>query len=551
MAGLTVAHELAERGFAVTVHEAHELGGKARSIPVPGSASGGRNPLPGEHGYRFVPGFYQHLPDTMRRIPTADGRHVWDHMVGQAGVMYARAAGREALSVMARGRGPRLGAAGLRRNLIARLQQMRALPPQQALTFFWRFLVFLTSSDERRLGQWEYTTWWDFLRAGEQSEEYRKVLVDGLSQRLVAARGDLASTRAIGVLSEAYVFAATGLSTTGEIGRVLDAPTSESWIGPWVDHLRSLGVRFVLGSRADGLLVEDGVVTKVRFVGPAGATEVEADWVVVATPVDAARSLLLTEDLLALDPSLAGLDGLRTEWMNGIQFYLTRATPIVDGPVDYVDSPWALVSGSQAQWWNRDLARDYGDGRVRDCLSVNIADFDAPGVLFGKPAKECTPDEIAAEVLAQMRAALDGKGRHVLPDEAIHSWFLDPALSYSDGRLSNTEPLIVGYVGSWDNKPDAATGVPNLFIAGDYVRDNLSCATMESANQTGRMAANALLAAAGSTADPAAVHEVYCPRPLRTLRRLDAQRYRRGRRHVLDRPRGPIGPICPPSSSFG
>src|SRR4051812_14967810 len=53
MAGLAAAHELAERGFKVTVFERKALGGKARSIPVPGTAAGGRKPLPGEHGFRF------------------------------------------------------------------------------------------------------------------------------------------------------------------------------------------------------------------------------------------------------------------------------------------------------------------------------------------------------------------------------------------------------------------------------------------------------------------------------------------------------------------
>ena len=70
VAGLSAAHELAERGFRVRVYERKlVLGGKARSIPVPHSGTGGRLPLPGEHGFRFFPGFYKHLTDTMRRIP--------------------------------------------------------------------------------------------------------------------------------------------------------------------------------------------------------------------------------------------------------------------------------------------------------------------------------------------------------------------------------------------------------------------------------------------------------------------------------------------------
>src|SRR5687768_9518392 len=46
IAGLTAAHELAERGFRVTVYERLALGGKARSFGVPGSAAAGRRPLP-------------------------------------------------------------------------------------------------------------------------------------------------------------------------------------------------------------------------------------------------------------------------------------------------------------------------------------------------------------------------------------------------------------------------------------------------------------------------------------------------------------------------
>ncbi|MFG1612253.1 NAD(P)-binding protein [Nonomuraea wenchangensis] len=37
--GLSAAHELAERGFQVTVYERKALGGKSRSIPVPGPSS--------------------------------------------------------------------------------------------------------------------------------------------------------------------------------------------------------------------------------------------------------------------------------------------------------------------------------------------------------------------------------------------------------------------------------------------------------------------------------------------------------------------------------
>ena len=92
--GLTAAHELADRGFDVTVLEWREaFGGKARSMDVPGSATAGRKPLPGEHGFRFFPGFYRHIPDTMSRIPNGD-RTVFDHLVPSTRILLAQAGGR-------------------------------------------------------------------------------------------------------------------------------------------------------------------------------------------------------------------------------------------------------------------------------------------------------------------------------------------------------------------------------------------------------------------------------------------------------------------------
>src|SRR4051794_3547990 len=99
MAGLSAAHELADRGFSVTVYESRDRpGGKARSLPVPGSGTGGRADLPAEHGFRFFPGFYRHVPDTMSRIPyRGNARGVLDNLVPATRVMLSQSGGRNEL----------------------------------------------------------------------------------------------------------------------------------------------------------------------------------------------------------------------------------------------------------------------------------------------------------------------------------------------------------------------------------------------------------------------------------------------------------------------
>lgn len=179
MAGLTAAHELVERGFSVTVFEPSAWGGKARSIPFAGTGTGGRADLPGEHGFRFFPGFYHHVPDTMRRIPFGSGT-VGDNLVAATGGKFLRGGDHADAFVFGVGPDPEqlLTVDGLRRFLLDNLGG-HSVPPHELTYFVERLLVFLTSCDERRLGQWEKVSWWDFVGAAKRSQPYQKILAAG------------------------------------------------------------------------------------------------------------------------------------------------------------------------------------------------------------------------------------------------------------------------------------------------------------------------------------------------------------------------------------
>ena len=109
-------------------------------------------------------------------------------------------------------------------------------------------------------------------------------------------------------------------------------------------------------------------------------------------------------------PSIANLDQLRTAWMNGIRFYLEHDVPVVHGHTIYVDLPWALTSISQRQFWRRDQMEKYGDGRLGGILSVDISDWNSPGILYGLPAVQCTAEQIKNEVWAQVKEHLNVAG---------------------------------------------------------------------------------------------------------------------------------------------
>ena len=519
VAGLTAAHELCERGFEVVVLEARDLpGGKARSLPVPDSAVGDRKDLPAEHGFRFFPGFYQHLPDTMRRIPDGRGT-VLDNLVAATRILMAQGDGRNELLTTAHLPESLEDLAVLSRFLFEVMTSL-GIPPHEHTILMERLLTLLTSCDERRFEQWELQSWWEFVGAERRSAAFRKFLADGLTRTLVAARAREMSARTGGLILAQIVFDLTRAG--GRSDRVLDAPTNEAWIDPWVAHLRAKGVDLRLDSPVQGLTVRDG---RIAGVTTPGGT-VTADHYIAALPVEVMRTLA-GPPLRALDPAFARLDRLVTRWMNGVLFYLDRDVPLVHGHTIYVDSEWALTSISQAQFWKGvDLSR-YGDGRVKGILSVDVSDWDTPGRRTGKVATRCSKEEIRTEVWGQLVDHLEDQ----LDERHVTAWFLDPAITFPNPtEAANLEPLLINTAGSWADRPGVTTRIPNLVLAADYVRTNTDLATMEGANEAARRAVNAILDRTGSRAARCAVFTLPEPAVLRPARELDRVRWRLFRR---------------------
>ena len=219
-------------------------------------------------------------------------------------------------------------------------------------------------------------------------------------------------------------------------------------------------------------------------------------------PVEQLRPLL-SPALVRAEPRLDGTRRLRTRWMNGVMFYLHRDVPILAGHTIYSDSDWALTSISQRQFWPRTDFADLGDGHVGGVLSVDVSDWERPSRRTGKVASKCSADEIKAEVWAQLKDHLNDPGHVLLEDANLASAFLDEDITFPNpSAAANAEPLLINTAGSWADRPEAVTSVPNLFLASDFVRTHTDLATMEGANEAARRAVNGILEAARSSARP-------------------------------------------------
>lgn len=537
--GLSAAHELVERGFDVDVYERRDwFGGKARSTSVPGSGTDGRPDLPGEHGFRFFPRFYRHVTDTMTRIPFGDdGANVASNLCDTARVDIS-SVGKRPLPVLdhaPRSFGELLDTV---RGMIS-LEGEAALKPGELEFFVGRLWRLLTSCEERRLAEYERQGWWDFIDAEHHSHGYRKFLGVGLTRSLVAARARQSNAKATG---EILIQLLLGMGEPGvSTDRVLCGPTNDVWITPWHRYLEGRGVGFHADRALTGLELVDGRIRSATVTAADGTSEtVTADFFVLAVPVECAARLFAEPGwapIVDAAPELRTVADIAKDvaWMNGLQFYLRRDVPVVHGHILLLDSPWAVTAISQQQFWPRYDVGGMGDGTVHGILSVDISNWTTPGTHLKKPAEDATVDEIVTEVWQQVLDGLNGPpgSPPVLEDADRHSWYLDPDIATvpPHDRVCHTdaEPLFLSLADTWRLRPEAATRIPNLVLASDYVRTFTQLPTMEGANEAARRAVNAVLAASGSPAEPCELWALHEPVVFSPFKAYDRWRFRHGK----------------------
>ncbi len=547
VAGMSAAHELAERGFQVTVYEKKSIpGGKARSVPVPHTGKGSNPDLPGEHGFRFFPSFYRHVTDTMKRIPYKNNKQgVFDNLTNTTQIGITQF-GKQGVLMLAQFPRDYEELITLLRSALD--MKTLGLTDDDILFFGSKLWQYLTSCQDRRMDDLEKIGWWEYVDASNRSEAFQKFLAQGLTRSLVAANAHVANAKVEGDVGIQLIL---GLSEPGvNCDRVLDGPTNEVWIGPWLNYLEKKGVTYCLETRIDTIEYDEEhkKISGVTLLDKDGSTSHDtADYYILAVPVEVAARLLAEkkhESLLKADSTLKNVIALGTHvaWMNGIQFYFTKDVPMVHGHMIHIDTPWSLTSISQAQFWKGFHWPAFGNGTVNGILSVDISEWTKPGILewpvkpgsdkkIKKAARDCTREEIITEVWTQLRRSVNVDGQKVL--EEYDYVFMDPDIKDDVDRsqpilYKDAEPLYIDEIDSWHYRPDTYTHIPNFFLAADYVRTNTQLATMEGANEAGRRAVNSIISVSGANVPFCRIWPLDEPIMFMIWRWFDKTRYDRG-----------------------
>ena len=440
LAGMVAALRLLERGCAVELYEASErLGGKA------GTGLGAERS--DDHGYHIFPMWY---------------RNVWK-LVDEVGIT-GSFVDCDGFLQMAAGQYPRGPSYRNLTSLRYAWHNLRAgvAPLPDTFLFFYAALDLMSQPYSYRAAL-DRVTVSGFLR----SRPYRTERISDQFEELML-KGISVPTYQVSAMTMRNVMR-YWFRYPEPMLRILDGSLYDKWIVPLQRRIEALGGKLHLGHRLERLEIGDRALTRLHFRETAAASAevaVEVDREILAIPCEKLWPLL-DDRVIARVPELARTRYLRSLPMAALNLYFDRRiADMPRGHINLVGSAYALSFIDVSAYWRE------ATGSV---LQVIASDYTA--LLAASPAyaERCIVDELMRRIPALREATV------------VRSNFL-PHLD---------EPLFMNDVGAWAYRPDAATSLPNLYLAGDYCRSAIDLVSMEGAVSTGLLAAEAVRKDAG------------------------------------------------------
>ena len=228
---------------------------------------------------------------------------------------------------------------------------------------------------------------------------------------------------------------------------ILPGDLQTVFIEPQVRELEALGVEICYDSEVTDVVMREGVAAGVTL---SDGTELSADAYALCTPFEVTRQWI-HDDLYEGDPELGNMHFLEAQPMSALHLRVQKELPGL--PREHVflhGSYYALSFIDITPHW-----KSLDGGHELSFISSNYSPLNG---VSAEGAKDLLLKEI-------------GEYLPITPAD-VESWELNP---------NTNVPLFINTIGAWSNRPRAKTKIPNLYLAGDYVKNAIDLACMEGA----------------------------------------------------------------------
>jgi hypothetical protein len=312
-------------------------------------------------------------------------------------------------------------------------------------------------------------------------------------------------------------------SSTKTKFNITSLPTNYAWFDPWTKFLKLKGVEIKLNHEVKKISLQenDGESTISNIIVSDNLTKklysLHADYYINCTGPEILEKLLNPYKLYKNVKTL--YNNINKVAKNGMQIqlsiyyyidkkiFLERKNTLAYLP----NTPWLLMVLPTGHIWGDEYMSKYCDSKIKEVISVGICEPYVRGNLIKKPWSKCTEEEIKIEAWNQLindtdfknnicignngvlrKLPIHGENKDNINNIKIIDFKMWDSYIFKKGKIETYEPKWANNVNTIQYRPKSTTDIPNLFIAGSYSDTSTGTYSMESAAESGKIAAKKL-----------------------------------------------------------
>jgi len=272
--------------------------------------------------------------------------------------------------------------------------------------------------------------------------------------------------------------------------KVLNKPTNEGWIDPWISFLRNKGVKFNFNVELERIK-HDG--KKIEYCVVNGTKVVAKEHVFALDPYSL-NQILKRSNLHTLQQKIEKSLTVNNQISFRLGFRKKVRMPKKNVLLSFVESPYHILSYFQEDHWCSGI--DLGmNGKIKSLMSGTLVTAYYPGVIYKKSATSLTKQQLIEEIIEQIFKSKDFLNivenkitkEDIIFKEIFSDW------EEKNGRLVSKNVKWVNNTMNQEYRPLGNTNYYNMYLTGAHNLTTVDVWSMESAVESGKITSNMIL----------------------------------------------------------
>lgn len=487
IAGLTVAHELIEKRFKVTLIEPDQiLGGMARSRRE-------NNGIPSEHSWRGYGSFYSNTFDILKRIPIECKSEEKELSLNKnfCKTVY------DNLSL----------------GIKFYIAKDEIDDYKSKLSFsdniFTGYVFFKYLFSDLRREQYFKEKIVDILQSN-LSPDGRRYLIDfvcgpgyGLEEK-DASYAHYFKLLSIHLLNQSiykqkHSHPIEYTTSANSKWHVMNQPINEAWFDPWEKYLLSRGVNIIKGLGLKKIYTENNKVIGCLLTNN---KLIKGDEYILCINPFVSQTIFENSGLLNLTKIFSKINYLTDSRQVSFRLGFNKKIKFPEKNIAFIfpDSEFNITLYPQEESWEQDIKLD-NNSQIKSLWSGTILELYKYSKIFQTQGFNLTKDQLMQEIIYQVfrskslqKLLFDSNGFELKSSDIIYTeiwyeWYIDKQTS----QLEQTNKKWITNIYNQSSRPGVKTEFSNLYLGGSHINTTIEIWSMEGAVESGKMISNSIL----------------------------------------------------------